>query len=129
MTTLRLIPLLLILAAIAPTAATAAMKNPQSDAAMRKGIRDYARSGLEGKTLKVKATDIRCTQAAEVGSTGRCHGSFSLTHNGRTVRYRLTTMARTERISQGAMQYNLRAKAARTAPGLPARISFTGILQ
>ena len=129
MTTLRLIPLLLILAAIAPTAATAAMKNPQSDAAMRKGTRDYAQRGVEGKTLKVKATNIRCAQAAEVGSTGRCHGSFTLTYQGRTVRYRLTMMAQTVRIAQGAMMYHLRAKATRTAPGLPTTISFTGLLQ
>ena len=129
MTSLRLIALLLILAAIAPTAATAAMKNPQSDAAMRKGIRDYAERGVEGKALKVKATNIDCTQAAEVGSTGRCRGSFTLTFQGRSVRYRLTTMARTVRIAQGAMMYHLRAKATRSAPGMPTTISFTGILQ
>ena len=129
MKTLRLIPLLLILAAISPTAATAAMKNPQSDAAMRKGVRDYARYGVEGKTLKVKSTDIRCVQAAKVSATEPCRGSFALTFQGRTVRYRLTPMARTFRISQGAMEYHLRAKATRTAPGMPATISFTGILQ
>lgn len=129
MTSLRLIPLILILAAIAPTAATAAMKNPQSDAAMRKGIRDYATRGVEGKALKVKATNIDCTQAAKVGSTGRCRGSFTLTYQGRTVRYRLTTMARTVRIAQGAMMYHLRATSTRSAPGMPTTISFTGILQ
>ncbi len=105
------------------------MKNPQSDAAMRKGVRDYARYGLKGKTLTVKATNISCVQAAEVGSTRRCRGSFTLTSAGRTVRYRLTAMARTTRISPGAMMYHLRAKAERRAPSLPTTISFTGILQ
>src|SRR4051812_28586049 len=51
----RLLPIALAAAVVVPTvatttAATAAIKNPQADAAMRKGIRDVA--GLEGNGAK-----------------------------------------------------------------------------
>ena len=58
----KLVPIALALAVIAPAAATATIHNPQSDAAMRKGIRDFARNAVKGKTVKALALNDYATQ-------------------------------------------------------------------
>ena len=126
--TSRIITLALALAVVAPTAATAGIA-PQSDAAMRKGIRDYAKHGLRGNTAQATKMKVKCVNAAKVSSTRPCSGTFSLTIGGRTAHYRLTEGARTFRISPGAMEYHLKARATKKAPGLPTRIWWVGILQ
>lgn len=128
MTTSKLIPLVLAVAALIPAAANAAIP-PQSDVAMRKGIRDYAKYGLDGKTAKTAKIKVNCIDAVKVGSTRPCSGTFSLTANGRTARYTLASNARTFRISPGAMEYHLNAKATKKVAGLPSSIRWIGILQ
>ena len=119
----------LAVALTAPAAATAAIPNPQSDAAMRKGIRDFAKRAFDGKTAKVTKLKVKCVQAAEISSTRPCRGTFSLTLAGRTAHYKLTKKASTFRLSPGAMQYDLRATATKKAAGLPSSIRSGGILQ
>ena len=127
--TSMLIGLALALAAIAPAAATATIHNPQSDAAMRKGIRDFARYAVKGKTVKATQLDIDCVQAAKVSSTRPCSGTFSLTLAGKTAHYKLTNKANTFRNSPGSIVYHLRATATTKAAGLPSKIKFDGFLQ
>jgi len=125
----KLIPIALALAAIAPAAATATIHNPQSDAAMRKAIRDFALDGVRGKTVKATQIHVDCVQAAQVSSTRPCSGTFSLTLAGKTARYKLTNKASTFRNSPGSMMYHLRATATTKAAGLPSKIKFDGFLQ
>ena len=125
----KLVPIALALAAIAPAAATATIHNPQSDGAMRKGIRDFARNAVKGKTVKATRISVHCVQAAKVGSTRPCRGSFSLTLAGKTARYKLTNKASTFRNSPGSIMYHLRATATTKAAGLPSKIKFDGLLQ
>jgi len=125
----KFIPVVLALAAISPTVATAAIPNPQSDAAMRKSVRDFARYGVKDKTVKASKIKVDCVQAAKIGSTRPCSGTFSLTLAGRTAHYKLTDKASTFRISPGAMQGELRAKATKRAAGLPSSINSASILQ
>ena len=128
-TSARLIPLTLALAVLTPAAAPAAIANPQSDAAMRKAIRDYAKRSIKGETLKATKIKVDCVQATEISSTRPCSGTFSLTRDGKTAHYRLTKRANTFRNSPGSMIANLHAAATKKAPGLPASIKNTSILQ
>jgi hypothetical protein len=125
----KFIPVALALAAISPTVATAAIPNPQSDAAMRKAVRNFASHGVKDKTVKASKIKIDCVQAAKIGSTRPCSGTFSLTLAGRTARYKLTDKSSTFRISPGAIQADLRAKATKRAAGLPSSIKTGSILQ
>ncbi len=119
----------LALAAISPAAAAAAISDPQSDAAMRKSVRDFARFGVKGETVKASRIKVDCTQASKVGSTRPCTGTFSLTLDGKTAHYKLGKKAVTFRISPGAMEGRLRATATKRAAGLPSSISRGSILQ
>ncbi len=125
----KFIPVALALAAISPTVAAAAIPNPQSDAAMRKAVRNFARYGVKDKTVKASKIKVDCVQAAKIGSTRPCSGTFSLMLAGRTAHYKLTDKASTFRISPGAMQADLRAKATKRAAGLPSSITSGSILQ
>jgi methionine-rich copper-binding protein CopC len=131
MTRSKFIPLALALAVVSPAAAAhAAIKNPQPDAAMRKAIRDYADHGLEGVQANASKINVSCTPVKKVNAKGTCIGSFSLTLDGKTANYQLTKKAGTFRISPGAIEYHLNAKATKKAPGLPAKIgTFAGFLQ
>jgi hypothetical protein len=116
--------------AMTPAAALAAAPAHQhgADGAMRKGIRDYARVAAHG--AKASRIKVRCKPVRKVGAEGACTGTFRLTRDGRHADYRLTKKAGTLRISQGAIEYHLAAKATRKAAGLPAGTGlFSGFLQ
>jgi hypothetical protein len=125
------IALTLALAAFAVSAAPAAATSPpQSDAAMRKAIRDYAKHGPTGNVMQAHNLKVDCVQAVKVGTTRPCSGTFSLTRGGKIAHYRLTEKASTFRNSPGSIEYRLYAKATKTAAGLPTSIaSFRGFLQ
>jgi hypothetical protein len=126
----KLLPLtavVLTAAAIAPTVATAAVKHPQADAAFRKGIRDVAR--IEADGAKASNLHVSCVAVPKVGDKGACTGSFDLTKDGRTAHYVLTKKARTLRISPGAIEYRVAAKAAAKVQGLPGQTDLLGFLQ
>ena len=125
----RLIPLAIAVAVITPTAAPAAIPNPQSDAAMRKAIRDYAKRSIKGETLKATRISVDCVQATEISSTRPCSGTFSLTRSGKTAHYKLTKRSTTFRNSPGSMIATLHAVATKKAPGLPASVKNSTILQ
>jgi hypothetical protein len=134
MTPKQLIPLALAVATIAPTigtttAAHAAVKNPQADAAMRKGIRDVARLNAGGAAT-ANHIKIRCVAVPKVDDKKPCTGSFDLTTSaGATAHYVLTKKARTFRISPGAIEYRVSAKATKKVAGLPGRTDLLGFLQ
>jgi hypothetical protein len=128
----KLLPLALAASVVVPTlatttAATAAIKNPQADAAMRKGIRDVAR--LEAGGAKANHIKISCVPVPKVNDKKPCSGSFDLTKNGRTAHYVLTKKARTFRISPGAIEYRVSSKATKKVQGLPASTDLLGFLQ
>lgn len=130
--TKKLLPVTLAVAALAPalgatTAAHASVKNPQADAAMRKGIRDVAR--LEGNGAKASHIRISCVAVPKVDDKKPCSGSFDLTKDGRTAHYVLTEKARTFRIAKGAIEYRVSAKADHKVKGLPAITDLLGFLQ
>jgi hypothetical protein len=122
------LPLALALTAIAPaTAAVAAVSNPTADAAIRKGVRDFVR--LEAPGGRAKHIDIHCRPVTKVGQKGACAGTFQVAYKGKTATYQLTSRARTLRISRGAVEYRLAAKATKKVAGLPARTDLAGFLQ
>jgi hypothetical protein len=128
MTRSKLLPIALIAAAFAAHAtAGAAIKNPQADAAMRKGIRDVARVSAGG--AKASAVRISCVPVKKVKQKGRCTGTFRLTKDGKTAAYTLTSKARVLRISPGAIEYRVAAKAAKKVAGLPASTDLAGFYQ
>jgi hypothetical protein len=130
MTPNKLIPIALALAVLTPTAASAAIHSPQADAAMRKGVRDFAKFGIKDHQATPSKLKVSCTPIKHVDDKGTCVGTFSLTLGGRTADYRLTRKATTFRISPGAIEYHLNAKATKKAAGLPAQIgTFAGFLQ
>jgi hypothetical protein len=130
MTRSNLLPLALIAVAVAATPAAtagAAIKNPQADAAMRKGIRDVARISAEGATAsKIRIT---CPPVKKVNQQRTCAGSFRLTKNGRSADYTLTTRNHVLRISPGAIEYRVSAKAAHKVKGLPGSTDLAGFYQ
>jgi hypothetical protein len=130
MTLSKLLSLTLIAAAVAATpaaTASAAIKNPKADAAMRKGIRDVARFSADGaKASKIK---IQCAPVKQVNDKGRCTGTFRLTKDGKSADYRLTAKAGTFRISPGAIEYHVFSKATHKVQGLPGSTGLMGFLQ
>src|SRR4051794_8352057 len=125
-----ILPLMALAAVAVPTAAgtaQAAVKNPQADAAMRKGIRDVAR--LEAGGAKATNIKIRCVAVPRVNDKKPCTGSFDLTKSGRTAHYVLTKKARTFRISPGAIEYRVSSKATKKVKGLPGSTDLAGFLQ
>jgi hypothetical protein len=128
----KLLPVTLAASVLVPTIATtgavqAAVKNPQADAAMRKGIRDVAR--LEAAGAKATNIKITCVPVPKVNDKKPCSGSFDLTKDGRTAHYVLTRKARTFRISPGAIEYRVSSKATKKVQGLPASTDLAGFLQ
>jgi hypothetical protein len=119
----------LALAAVAPAAVPAAIHNPQSDAAMRKAIRGYAKDGVKGKTLKLTKLKVDCVQATKISSTRPCSGTFSLTLAGKTANYKLNKKSNTFRNSPGSIIANLNATATKKAAGLPSKVKWGSILQ
>src|SRR3954467_2829852 len=117
-----------LLAAV-PSGAMASVKNPSADAAMRKGIRDYARVAVKGEA-KASQIKVDCKPVAKVGQKGACIGTFSLTKGGRTAHYKLTSKARTLRLSPGAIEYRVSAVTKDHVKGLPSSTGgFSGFLQ
>ena len=127
--TASIVPLVLALVAIAPTGAAATVVNPQSDAAMRKTIRDFARDGVKGKSVKATNIKVDCVQATKNSSTRPCSGTFSLTLAGKTAHYKLNKKASTSRNSPGTITGNLNATATKKAAGLPSSVKGSSILQ
>jgi hypothetical protein len=132
MTPTRGLPLIVLAAAAVavPTVtatAQAAVKNPQADAAMRKGIRDVAR--LEAGGAKATNVKITCVAVPKVNDKKPCTGSFDLTKDGRTAHYVLTRKARTFRIAKGAIEYRVSSKATKKVQGLPGSTDLAGFLQ
>jgi len=122
--TAQLVSLAVAAAVIAPTAAVATVKDPQSDAAMRKAIRGYAKA----KTMKATHMAVDCVQADEISSTRPCSGTFRLTRGGKTAHYRLTSKSDTFRNSPGTIVSNLNAVATKKAPGMPTTVKWGAIL-
>jgi hypothetical protein len=130
MTRSTFLPIALALAVLTPTAANAAIKNPQPDAAMRKGVRDFAKFGIKDQKATASKIKVTCTPIPHVNDKGTCTGTFSLTLNGKTADYKLTKKAGTFRIAKGAIEYHLNAKATKKAQGLPTQVgTFAGFLQ
>jgi hypothetical protein len=132
MTRSKLLPMILALSVVAPTLATttaahAAVKNPQADQALKKGIRDVAR--IEGAGAKATNIRISCVAVPEVDDKKPCAGSFDLTKDGKTAHYTLTRKARTFRISPGAIEYRVASVADHKVAGLPAKTDLLGFLQ
>lgn len=123
----QILPLILAAAVLAPTAAQAAVKNPQADQAFKKGIRDVAR--IEGDGAKASNIKISCKPVPEVNDKGACSGSFDLVKDGRRAHYVLTKKARTFRISRGAIEYRVASKATKKVAGLPGQTDLAGFLQ
>ena len=130
MTRSKLLSLTLIATAVVATpaaTASAAIKNPQADAAMRKGIRDVARFSADGaKASKIK---ISCPPVKKVNQKRTCSGTFRLTKDGRSATYTLTSRNHVLRISPGAIEYRVAAKADRKVKGLPGSTDLAGFLQ
>src|SRR3954447_26567159 len=128
MTRSKLIPLILALGVLAPAgSAAAAIKNPTADAAIKKGVRDFVRYETDGGTWS--KIDITCKPVKKVNQKGACVGSFRVTVDGKTVTYTLTKKARTFRISPGAIEYRLSAKADHKIKGAPSVTDLAGFLQ
>ena len=131
MTRSTLIPIVLAVAVVSPTAtAGAAIKNPQPAAAMKRAVAEYADHGIDQKRVKPSAARFTCTAIPKVNDRGTCTGTFALSYSGRTATYKLTRKATTFRISKGAIEYHLNAVATTRAAGLPAHIgTFAGFYQ
>jgi hypothetical protein len=127
MTRTKAFSLTLALAALAPSTTMAAAKAPTPDAAIRKGVRDFVR--LEAKGGKASAVAIKCRPVTKVGQQAPCTGSFKVTLKSRTATYVLTKKARTLRVSPGAIEYRLSAKAVKKVAGLPGATDLSGFLQ
>jgi hypothetical protein len=126
----KLIPIALAFAVLTPTAASAGIHNPQPDAAMRKGVRDFAKFGLKDHKASPSKIKVTCTPIKQVDDKGTCVGTFSLTLDGKTADYKLAKKATTFRISPGAIEYHLNANATKKAAGLPTQVgTFAGFLQ
>ena len=110
-----------------PVAGASAAKNPTANAAMRKGARDFVR--LYAEDGKLVSTAFACRPVPKVGAKGRCTGSFVVSLKGAVATYKLTSRARTLRISPGAIEYRLSARAATKIPGLPRSTDLLGFLQ
>ena len=127
---LKFVPLAVALVAFSASAAPAALPAPQSDAAMRKAIRDYAKHPPKGTAMQAHNIKVDCVQAVKDGTTRPCSGTFSLNRGANIAHYRLTDKAGTFRNSPGSIEYRLYAKATKTAAGLPASIvAWRGFLQ
>ena len=100
----------------------------RAESAMKKGIRDYARVVADGAGVSQIALDAKAV--AQVGERATVTGTFRLTKDGRTAVYKLTANARVLRLSPGAIEYRLSAKATKPAAGLPKSAGgFIGFFQ
>jgi len=124
---LRVATSIAALAMLVPGAAAARVPIT-ADAAMRKGIRDFARLGAREATAS--RIHVICRAVPKVGDKGRCTGTFRLTRRGRSADYELTSTAWTLRISPAAIQYRVAAVTDGRVPGLPRTTGgFSGFLQ
>jgi hypothetical protein len=104
--------------------------NVNAEAAMRKGIRDFARVEGAGDGATASRIRIDCVAVPKVGDLGRCTGTFRLTRTGASADYRLTRRARTLRIAPNAIEFRVSATATRLRGDLPRSTgSFSGFLQ
>jgi hypothetical protein len=130
MTRTQLLPLALVAVALAATpvaTASAAIKNPQAGAAMRKGIRDVARIEADGATAsRIKVT---CPPVKQVNQQRSCTGTFRLTKDGRSADYTLVAGNHVLRISKGAIEYRVTSQVVRQVQGLPQKTDLMGFLQ
>lgn len=91
---------------------------------------DYAKHGPSGKPMQAHNVRVDCVQAAKVGTTRPCSGTFSLTRGAKIAHYRLTERASSFRNSPGSIEYRLYATATRKDAGLPSSIAaWRGFLQ
>ncbi|MDX6685570.1 MAG: hypothetical protein QOF86_1698 [Baekduia sp.] len=128
MTRSKLLPLLLGVAVLSPTAvATASIKDPQPNPAMRRGIHDVARVAAGGATAS--HIKVACAFAAKPGDRNLCHGTFRLTKDGRSADYTLTAKSHVWKVSAAAVEYRVAAKAAKRMAGLPATTDLLGFYQ
>ena len=126
--TKKLLPLLTLTAVAALPATASARDSDRADAAMRKGIRDYARVVAKASASQISVDASR--SIGKVGAQSTLSGSFRLTKDGRTVTYRLTSKARALRISPSGIEYRLSARAVNPVRGFESSTgSFTGFFQ
>jgi hypothetical protein len=119
---------LALVAVAAPATASAVGAPLKSDAAMRKGVRDFAR--VEAHGAKPSRIHVTCAAGTKLGTTIPCSGTFRLTLHGRSADYRLTKKAAAFRNSPGSVEYRLYARSAKTVVGLPQSTGgFMGFLQ
>jgi hypothetical protein len=112
----------------AAPAAAAQNDHNRAEAAMTKGIRDYARVVADG--AKVSRISVDAKAVDRVGEKHAVKGTFRLTKDGRTVTYRLTSKARVLRLSPSAIEYRVSARATERAAGLPKSTgAFSGFFQ
>ena len=87
------------------------------DAAMRHGIRVFARSdGLGATASRIHVT---CERWSRVGQTRPCTGRFRLTRHGRHADYKLTKHAGTFLNTPASVMYKVAARTPHKAQGLP----------
>ena len=118
MTCLKKILPLTAIAAVA-LSGTAQAKTFNADAAMKAGIAVYAKSGIEGKSAKASKIRVDCGPLGKVGHTASCTGSFTLTRNGISLTYTLTSKAGVFHNTPNSFEYHVAAKASRAAAGMP----------
>ena len=107
-------------------AATALASPPTPDAAMRKGVRDYARS----VHATASGVEVHCRPAPHVDAVAGCRGNFRLTKADGSSSYALTDGASVLRISPNAIEYRVEARTGHAAPGMPRTTGvFGGFLQ
>jgi hypothetical protein len=119
----------LAIGAVPVASATAADgSHNRAEAAMTKGIRDFAEHAAGGAKASHIVVDAKAVDA--VGEKATVTGTFRLTKDGRTATYRLTSKARALRLSPSAIEYRVAAKATRAAQGLPkSNAGFSGFFQ
>lgn len=108
----------------APGCTSTGADRPSTTAAMRKGIRDFARS-VDGRANRIA---VSCRPAPNVGDVGRCSGTFDVRRENSTARYRLASRARVFRNTPDSLEYRVDARTASRRSGFPFRTSLTGYL-
>ncbi len=105
--------------------ATASAARVSAAAAIRKGIRDFARL----QDARASQILVRAAAVPNVGDQGRATGTFRITRNGRSAVYRLTRRARTLRLAPAAIEYRVAAVTQGHVPQVPRHVDLAGFLQ
>jgi hypothetical protein len=114
----RLISLSVILAiGVSASALAAPPSKLDPSAAMRFGIRVYARSDGVGATAS--RIHVRCTRWKKVGQTRPCTGTFRLTRHGHHADYTLTKHAATFLNTPNSVMYEVAAHTTHPLAGVP----------